>query len=81
MVFDVNSNFIACYGQSKVYIIKLLTVEKEVGFEHECIIDPSYERILNVKIVSQNESIFKCFASCKVRGQRNVVFVDIHSDS
>ena len=78
MIFDVNSRFLACYGKSQVNIINLVTpIDREVSFEHKCNISDTYERIINVKLVSENETIFKCYTACKIKGQRNVAFVEI----
>ena len=81
MIFDVNSRFIACYGESQIFIINLVTpIDKEVSFEHKCDISDVYEKIINVKLVSENETIFKCYAACKIKGQRNVAFVEIRDE-
>ena len=77
MVFDVNSNYLACYGKTQVFIIKLLSLDRVVKFDHSCTISSKYERIINVKLVPTNESLFKCYASCKIKGQKNVAFVEI----
>jgi hypothetical protein len=60
-----------------------MILEKEVKFEqfeHEFDIEKyeeKYERIINIKLVSSSEFEFKCYASCKIEGQRNVSFVEI----
>ena len=83
MHFDMNSRFLAIYGEHTVNIINVLDESTEIlnenHFDIKIAHSDKFQRIIDIQLVSSSETSYRCDVAAHMNGERNVVIFDIHS--
>jgi hypothetical protein len=72
--FDLNSRFLALYTKEAVMILELSSLSTEIKLKNRYKIDKSqFTSIIDLQLVSTNDTTFRCDLACKLKDQNCVV--------